>query len=205
MKKYLLVLVLVTSVSAASAQLRVGLKAGANATTAKVIATDGSRPSVPYSGGYHVGAELKVLLEGQLYFVPQVQYSHKVFAIEYNNVDTSVNTLKMNYLEIPLLFEWKKSFYKSGIFVQFGPSMSFVLSGKEEITGKEEMNKPMKIASTAYGRAEANAVINVGYQFGRSFQFTIGYVYGMGTIVDNDNGPVIKPRMFTASVHYFLN
>lgn len=205
MKKYLLILVLVISASAASAQLRVGFKAGANATTAKVIANDGSRPSVPYSGGFHAGVELKVLLEGQLYFVPQVQYSHKVFAIEYNNADTSVNTLKMNYLEIPLLFEWKKSFYKSGIFIQAGPSLSLVLNGKEEISGKEQINKPMKIASTAYGRAEANAVINVGYQFGRNFQFTIGYAYGMGTIVDNDSGPVIKPRMFTASVHYFIN
>jgi hypothetical protein len=35
-------------------------------------------------------------------------------------------------------------------------------------------------------------------------QCTIGYVHGLGSIVDDDNGPEITPRMITASVHYWL-
>ncbi len=207
MKKYLLITALIFTVSALSAQVRVALKAGTNASMAKVIATDGSRPQVDYGVGFHAGLELKVNLEKQLFFVPQVQYAYKTFAINYNNLDTATNTLKIHYLEIPVLFEWKKSMYNSGFFLQFGPSFSLTLGGQEEISGKigSPVSKPMKIAFSAYGRAEANLVMNVGYQFGRNFQFTAGYAYGLGTIVDNDEGPMIKPRMITASVHYFLN
>jgi len=207
MKKYLLITSLIFTVSAVSAQVRFGLKAGANASTAKVIATDGSRPAVDYGVGFHVGGELKVNIENQLFFSPQIQYAYKNFTINYNNLDTATNTLKMHYIEIPILFEWKKSMYKSGLFLQFGPSISVVLSGKQDITGKtgSAVSKPINYSFDAYGRAEANFVFNAGYQFGKNFQFTAGYAYGLGTIVDRDTFLFINPLIITASFHYFLN
>ena len=207
MRKYYLFCFFVISGLVAGAQVRIGLKAGAHSTTAKVVTPGGGKPAVDNNIGFHAGLAAKMRIEGQLYFVPQLQYAYKTFTIQYNNTDTATNTLNMHYLEIPLLFEWKKENYKSGFFVQFGPSFSLAMSGKQRIEGKSgtSVSKPVKFGFNAYGRAEANLVANLGYQFGKRVQLTVGYAHGLGTIVDDDFGPVIKPRMFTGGLVYWLH
>ncbi len=207
MRKYFLFCLFLLAGSATEAQVRIGLKAGMHSTTAKVVTPGGGKPEVDNSVGFHAGLALKMKIEGQLYFVPQMQYAYKTFAIHYNNTDTSTITMQAHYLEIPLLFEWKKENYKSGFFIQFGPSFSIAMSGKQKIEEKSgiTISKPIKYGFNAYGRAEANLVGNIGYQFGKRLQITVGYAHGLGTIVDDDFGPVIKPRMFTGGLVYWLH
>jgi hypothetical protein len=207
MRKYYLFCLFVLAGYGTVAQVRIGLKAGAHSTTARVVTPGGGKPEVDNTVGFHGGLALKMKIEGQLYFVPQMQYAYKGFVIHYNNTDTVSNSLKVHYLEIPLLFEWKKENYKSGLFLQFGPSFSVAMSGNQKIEGKTgtTVSKPIKYGFNAYGRAEANLVGNIGYQFGKKLQLTVGYAHGLGTIIDDDFGPVIKPRMFTGSLVYWLH
>jgi len=206
MRKYYLFGLFLALTVAAKTQVRIGLKAGVHNTTARVVMPDGSEPAVENSFGFHGGIAMKIKIEGQVYFVPQIQYAYKTYGIRYNNTDTMQNTLHIHYVEIPLLLEWKKENFKSGFFVQFGPSFSIAISGKEILEGKSgTTNKPMNFSFNSYGRGEANLVVNAGYQFGKSTQFTVGYAHGLGTLIDDDFGPSIKPRMFTASLLYWFD
>ena len=84
--------------------------------------------------------------------------------------------------------------------------MSIALGGKQIIEGKSgTTSEPIIFNFNAYGRAEANLVVNVGYQFGKRTQLVFGYAHGLGTLIDDDAGPSIKPRMFTGSLVYWFH
>jgi hypothetical protein len=206
MKKhvYLLPVMLLCSMIV-TAQVQFGFKGGLHYSDAKAVSKDGEDLNVIGGGGLHLGAQMKVSFDKNVYFVPQMQYAYKNFTVEYNNADTSSIKMKMHYLEIPLLLEYDLIKENRGFFFQFGPSISVALAGNETITGKtgSAENSPIKYAFNAYGRMEANLVANAGYQFNRFMQFSVGYAHGLGTIVDGDSGPQITPRMFTASLHYW--
>jgi hypothetical protein len=126
--------------------------------------------------------------------------------VGYHNPDTSTIRMKYHYLEIPILLEYNRNAGGRGFFAQFGPSFSVAMAGSQEISGKAggTESQALTFGFNAYGRMEANLVANLGYQFSPGMQCTIGYVHGLGSIVDDDNGPEITPRMITASVHYWL-
>jgi hypothetical protein len=206
MKKHLCLLPMMMLCSIiVSAQVQFGFKGGLHYTDAKALNNQGENLSVSGAGGIHLGAQMKVSFDKNLYFIPQMQYAYKNFTIEYNNTDTASIQMKMHYLEIPLLLEYSLVKENKGFFFQFGPSLSVAIAGNETITGKAggTQNKPIKYAFNAYGRMEANLVTNAGYQFNPYMQFTFGYAHGLGSIVNADLGPQITPRMFTASLHYW--
>jgi hypothetical protein len=205
-KHYIFLLLLCFATWQVNAQVRLGYKAGVNYSSAKATTYYGE--NVPVSGGtgFHVGAQLRVPFEENITFLPQMQYAYKNFTLEYNSGDTSSVHMKYHYLEIPLLLEYNSHVDGRGFFVQFGPSFSVALAGSEEITEKANSvtSQPIKFGFNAYGRFEANLVANLGYQFSPTMQCTIGYAHGLGSIVDDDFGPSIKPRMITASLYYWM-
>lgn len=206
MKKhlYLLQIMLLCSMITA-AQVQFGFKGGLHYTDAKAVSNEGENLSVSGAGGIHIGAQMKVSFDKNLYFIPQMQYAYKNFTVLYNNTDTASIHMKLHYLEIPLLLEYNLVKENKGFFFQFGPSISVAIAGNETITGKSggTQDKPIKFAFNSYGRMEANLVANAGYQFNPYMQLTLGYAHGLGSIVDGDLGPQIIPRMFTASLHYW--
>ena len=189
-----------------TAQVQFGFKGGLHYSDARAVSNQGENLTVIGAGGIHLGVQMKVPFDKNLYFIPQMQYAYKNFTVEYNNTDTASIQMKMHYLEVPLLLEYNLVKENRGFFFQFGPSISVALAGSETITGKtgSTQDKPIKFAFNAYGRMEANLVANAGYQFNPSMQFSLGYAHGLGSIVNGDSGPQITPRMFTASLHYWL-
>ena len=206
MKKHLYLLSMMLFCSMITvAQVQFGFKGGFHYSNAKAVSNQGEDLAVSGAGGIHLGAQMKVFFDKNLYFLPQMQYAYKNFTVEYNNTDTASIHMKMHYLEIPILLEYSLVKENKGFFFQFGPSISVALAGNETISGKAggKQDKPMKFAFNAYGRMEANLVANAGYQFNPFMQFSLGYAHGLGSIVDGDFGPQITPRMFTASLHYW--
>jgi hypothetical protein len=204
-KNLLLVLLPVFITTLSFSQVRFGLKAGWNYSSAYVKTPSGSKPDVKGGQGFHLGAQLKVPFEVKLFFVPQLQYSYKSFNIKYINADTFSNKLSYHYAEIPLLFQLDAREDHLGWFFQFGPSFSLAMKGTDEVKkiNGNTSSRSTKFAFNAYGRLEANAVLNAGYRFRNNMAITGGYALGMGSVVDDDFGPVIKPRMFTVSLHYW--
>jgi Outer membrane protein beta-barrel domain len=206
MKKYVYLLPIMLLCSmVVTAQVQFGFKGGLHYTDARAVSKDGNDLNVIGGGGIHLGTQMKVSFDKNVYFVPQLQYAYKNFSVEYHNADTASIKMKMHYLEIPLLLEYDLIKENRGFFFQFGPSLSVALAGNETITGKTggTQDSPINYAFNAYGRMEANLVVNAGYQFNRFIQFSVGYAHGLGSIVDGDSGPEITPRMITASLHYW--
>jgi len=191
----------------ASAQIHFGLKAGINSVNAYVVAPDGTKPSTSPGTGYYIGGLMKINFDNKLYFVPAIQYSYKNYTINYNDVNLSSCKIHLNYVEIPLLLNY--DFKNSGnyFFIQAGPSFSVALSGTADSTkpGQASHTENMKFAYTSYGRYEANAVLNLGFHFSNHISVIGGYALGLGTIVNDDNGPVIKHRMFSLGLGYTFN
>lgn len=189
-----------------TSQVLYAFKAGAHSSTAYVKTPEGNKPPVNSGLGFHVGVEARVPFERKLYFLPQLQYAYKTFEIDYNNVDTVTANLTIHYLEIPLLLDFETNPNGKGWTFQIGPSFSVALKGNQNIVNNSGMghSSEMNFAFNAYGRFEANAVANIGYRFTNHFAISAGYSLGMGSIVDDDYGPEIKPRMATFSLHYWL-
>ena len=206
MKKYAIWILVVFLTGSAKAQVTTGFKLGANYSYAAVKSPEGESIDVTGGTGFHAGMQVRIPFDVDLYFTPQFQYAYKTFTVNYNYADTSSIAMKFHYLEIPLLLEYHKHAEGRGFFAQFGPSFSIAASGNQEIQDDVHTtaSQPIKFAYASYGRFEANLVANIGYQFSPSMQASIGYAYGLGSIVDNDFGPSIKPRMATVSLHYWL-
>ena len=207
--KYLICTLLVTGFlgSKAIAQVQFGLRAGANSVNAYVVNPDGSKPETRPGTGFFAGAMLKVPFETKLYFVPGIQYSYKTYTIEYNDASTKASTMNLHYIEVPLLLNYDFKTSGSYPFIQFGPSFSIAMSGNQVVSKPGEMNstEKMTFSYTSYGRYEANAVLNAGIHFKNNLSVFGGYALGLGTIVNDDNGPVIKHRMFSLGLGYTFN
>jgi len=189
------------------AQVQFGVRAGINSVRAYVVNPDGTKPETRPGTGFFAGAMLKVPFDNKLYFVPGIQYSFKTYTIEYNEVTTKACKMNLHYIELPMLLNY--DFKSSGNypFLQFGPSFSIAMSGNQVVSKPNEpvSTEKMTFGYTSYGRYEANAVLNAGFHFRNNLSVFGGYALGLGTIVNDDNGPVIKHRMFSFGLGYSFN
>ncbi|PWU04108.1 MAG: hypothetical protein C5B52_02065 [Bacteroidetes bacterium] len=192
-----------------NAQIQIGGQAGWNYVYASASTKDGTSISTKGGNGFHLGLIVRAPFDNKLYFVPQMVFSHKTYTIQYNNAygDSVKDThLALNYIELPVLLEYVTSENKPHLFFQFGPSLSIGINGKQKITSMDgtTQDEKMILNYTHYERFEFNLVGRIGYQFPNKFSVWGGYAYGLGSIVDADKGPVIKPRMITATLAYWF-
>jgi len=116
------------TMQAASAQFRLGAKAGAN-----LVKVDGKSFKDEFRYGYHLGgfAEIGLTGDGKLSLQPEVlfnQYSTTLdsnFKSVYENViNSNQSHVKLNYLSIPILLNYKLI---GPIHLQAGPAFSILM------------------------------------------------------------------------------
>ena len=116
------------TMQAASAQFRLGAKAGAN-----LVKVDGKSFKDEFRYNYHVGgfAEIGLTRDKKLTLQPEVlfnQYSTTLdssFKAVYENVLNSEQThVKLNYLSIPILLNYR---LLGPIYLQAGPAFSILM------------------------------------------------------------------------------
>src|SRR5215510_8976545 len=109
--KLAIMAVALLTMQAASAQFRLGAKAGAN-----LVKVDGKSFKDEFRYGYHVGgfAEIGLTKDGKLTLQPEVlfsQYSTTLdsnFKSVYQNViNSNQSHVKLNYLSVPILVNYK--------------------------------------------------------------------------------------------------
>ncbi len=191
------------------AQIFYGADAGWNHIGAIAQTREGTKIPVIAGNGFHAGIMLKVPFDKKLYFVPQLQYSSKKYGLQYQNLygDSVVQkSLNIHYIELPLLLQYDAREQRAHIFFQFGPSISFAISGRERISELDQsiVSQKMVFDFYAYDHFEFNLIGRVGYQFGNNMVLSTGYALGLGSIVDDDNGPIVKPRTFTVNLGYWF-
>jgi hypothetical protein len=115
--------------STTPAQIQIGFKTGANLSI--FSASINSDPAL--KPGFHFGAFLKIPTSSKLFFRPEFVFSSQGqkdnYIIPSSNKSVGSTKTTVNYFNVPLLFETRGK-----VFVQFGPQIGFLLSGKEKGT-----------------------------------------------------------------------
>jgi len=207
MKLFLCALTITICLSAA-AQVKVGLFAGPQITSARYT-INGIKQSTDYKYSLQVGAGLKVPFEGHLYFAPALYYSMKGYKVAFNNIsfppDSNAvnNNTRIHTIEAAPLFQIDFSNKPSHVFIQIGPALDFVISGREQFTLKngQTVNRKMQFSIVDhYGIVTASGIVHLGYQAKNGLTVFAHYTYGIGSADNTDLGPIIQHREMGISI-----
>jgi hypothetical protein len=198
MKKIILGFAFIAAVASVSAQDAAsgptfGVKAGANFANLKYKADDESE-SGDMKIGFHVGGFVNVPLGSTFSFQPEVVFSGEGSKDEEDDIET---TLKLNYINIPLLLQYNAS----GFYAETGPQIGFNLSAKAKVEagGEEEtvdVKDEMGIKSTSFAWA-----VGLGFKTQSGFGFGARYNLGLSSIIDSDDDDfTVKSNVIQVSV-----
>lgn len=130
--KLLVLLALVFSAHFAMAQFSLGIKAGANFNK-----IEGKSFNQEFRYGYHLGGFATIGLGGKFGLQPEVlfnQYNTTVdssFQHVYNNAFSSAQNVKLNYLSIPILLNYK--FIGNFVTLQAGPQFGILMNKDQTV------------------------------------------------------------------------
>jgi hypothetical protein len=192
-------------------QVRIGVIAGPQATSANYQIKDEKQPT-EYKMGGQAGITAKIPVEFQLYFAPSVYYSLKGYKVQLNDPsfppgeDAISNNVSVHAIEIAPLFHFDLSKKAAHPFIQFGPAIDIAFYGKEEIVLKngDKVDRNMKFNFGEYGRFTSSVIGRLGYEMQNGFFFFGHVTYGLGSMNNADNGPKIRHRIFGVSVGKYL-
>lgn len=211
MKRIFTLSVCLSSVLFSFGQIKYGIFAGPQKTTARYLVRD-EKQETSYKNGLQGGVMMKVPFENQLYFSPAIYYSSKGYRVSlkqptYPPGENAVgDDVRVHVIEIAPLLNIDLSTHENHLFVRFGPSIDVAISGKEHIFQNDgkEVTQSMKFANTAYGRFTSAANVQVGYEFKSGFFMHAHYAQGLGSMNNADLGPIIRHRLFGVSVGAFF-
>ncbi|HVK48194.1 MAG TPA: porin family protein [Pseudobacter sp.] len=170
----LIAMILLTVATHAQDKVQFGLKAGINSSSLNSnieSATISSRQSF-YAGGM------------ALFTVS------KSFAIQsellYSGEGTKTNVVEMelNYLRVPILFQYKHS---SGFHVEAGPQLGVMLKNKVTVQNQEEEVD----ADNQLGRASTTLAIGCGYRMKNGLGLDIRYAKGIDNPLAAQNAKLV--------------
>jgi hypothetical protein len=176
---------------AASAQFRIGPKAGAN-----IVKIDGMSFNNQFRYGYHVGgfAEIVLTKNKKLSLQPEVlfnQYSTTLdsnFKSIYKNVIKSDQfKVKLNYLTIPVLLNYK---FIGPVYLQAGPQFSILMDQNRNF---------LENGGDAFTKGEFAMVGGLQVRVSKIY-FSGRYVVGLNNINEIDNKDQWKSQAVQLSV-----
>jgi len=118
MKKLVVLVLTAGTFFTASAQVQIGLKAGANFATLSGSAADGAQTKVDFHGG----AFAQIALFNSFSLQPELMYSGQ--GAKGNQNETEF-TLNQAYVNLPVLFKYQHS---SGLFAETGPQLGLLVA-----------------------------------------------------------------------------
>ena len=173
MTKQLLLLLLAGGIFlTAPAQVQFGVKAGPSLYS--LTGSDASGAKLLF--GFHAGAFVKLPFSDQFSLQPEVQYSMQGAkgTDNYTNYDFTDHN---NYINVPLLFTFTHS---SGLILQTGPQLSFLMSSKETENGVTADTKK------AFKSFDAGWATGIGYVSPANIGFIFRYSAGWLNIENKD-------------------
>ena len=179
------------TVQAASAQFRLGAKAGAN-----LVKVDGKSFNDEFRYNYHVGgfAEIVVTRDKKLSIQPEVlfnQYSTTLdssFKSIYENIITSEQTrVRLNYLSIPILLNYRLA---GPIYLQAGPAFSILMDQNRSI---------LQNGGDAFKNGDFSMIGGAQVRIAKIY-LSGRYVVGLANINDIDDKDKWKSQVIQLSV-----
>ena len=172
---------------AAMAQFSVGIKAGAN-----IFKVDGKSFSDEFRYGYHLGGFVNIGLGGRFSLQPEVlfnQYQTKTdssFKSIYQNAFNGATDIKLNYLSIPLLLNYKLG---SLLSLQAGPMFSVLMDRNKNL---------LENGQNAFDKGDLSMLGGAQINLGK-LKLNGRYVVGLNNINDIDNKDKWKSQGFQLS------
>ena len=179
------------TMQAASAQFRIGAKAGAN-----LVKVDGVSFKDQFKYGYHVGgfAEIVLTKDKKLSLQPEVlfnQYSTTLdsnFKSIYENVINShQSSVKLNYLSFPILLNYK---LLGPIYLQAGPSFSVLMDQNKNF---------LQNGGDAFTKGDFSMIGGAQIRLAKLY-LSGRYVVGLANINDIDNKDKWKSQAIQLSL-----
>lgn len=193
MKKSLLLLSLIGTMSIASAQtVKYGIKAGANFssfTASASASSGGGSASSDNAVGFHIGAVADIGL-GDFSIQPGVLFSTKGGA-------GSGSTVTFDYIEVPVNVLYNIKTPAGKLFLGAGPYLAYGVAGSNGVTFGSGSND---IGNPDYGISFLG-----GHRFTSGIALSGGYDLGLANLNnDKSYGLSVKNKSFNLSVGYFF-
>ena len=211
MRSVIVTLLLFALSSSSKAQVRLGLFAGPQATSARYTVFD-TVQETSMKFGFQAGASLKVPLEGRLYFTPSLAYNLRGYEVRITHASTlpdihaTHNTASFHTVELSFLLQHDFNLSPGHMFIRIGPSLDFALFGEEEYTtsSNAKVKRDMKFSFNDYGHYLAAANAHFGYEMASGFFIYAQYHYGLTSMGNRDYGPKICNRAAGISIGKYL-
>jgi hypothetical protein len=189
--KLAIMVIALLTMQAASAQFRLGVKAGAN-----LVKVEGKSFKDEFRYNYHAGgfAEIGLTRNGKLTLQPEVlfnQYSTTLdsnFKSVYENVLSSEQThVKLNYLTIPILLNYRLI---GPLYLQAGPAFSILMDQDKNF---------LQNGGDAFKKGDFSMIGGAQVRIAKIY-LSGRYVVGLANINDIDNKEKWKSQALQLSV-----
>jgi hypothetical protein len=189
--KLAIMAVALLTMQAASAQFRLGAKAGAN-----LVKVDGKSFKDEFRYGYHLGgfAEIGLTGDGKLSLQPEVLFNQYATTLDsnfksvYENViNSNQSHVKLNYLSIPILLNYKLI---GPIYLQAGPAFSVLMDQNRSI---------LQNGGDAFKKGDFSMIGGAQIKLSKLY-LTGRYVIGLANINDIDDKDKWKSQAIQLSL-----
>ena len=209
MKVLLTALALLTSIFV-NCQIYFAASAGPQATGVKYV-VDHKNQESSMKLGVNAGLQVKIPLEGRLYFAPSIMYNLRGYKVKYSappdlpNPEAIDNNTSFHTIELAFLLQHDFKMAPGHFFIRFGPSLDFALLGHEKYnTPTTSVERAMPFNFANYGHYLASAIVHFGYEFKNKWYVYGHYNYSIGTMDNVDYGDYIGNRAIGISIGYYF-
>jgi len=173
----------------AQTKTRVGITAGVNYTTLGTAISSGISFKYDYRAGFQGGVYAEQPLSEDITFTPQIIFSQKG-----GNINTTISgitlkgTTQTNYLDIPLLFDFKM---KSGISLFAGPQVSLLLSQTSTANASSPSGGSSSGSSSStdgFRKTLFGGNLGIGYKFTDNINAKLHYLIDLQHTFDGSAG-----------------
>ena len=176
-------------VNAAMAQFHIGIKGGAN-----INKIDGKSFNQEFSYGYHLGGFAEIGISPKFRIVPEVLFNQYTTTLDssykeiYENViNSNQSKVKLNYLSIPLLLDYKLA---GPIHLQAGPQVGILMDQGKTL---------LQNGGDAFKNGDFSMLGGVQLNLAK-LRITGRYAVGLNNINDIDNRDKWKNQAVQLSV-----
>ncbi|HAR74053.1 MAG TPA: hypothetical protein DCR77_11680 [Flavobacteriaceae bacterium] len=159
MKKLILGIALFGGLSAANAQIDLGVKGGLNFPTLSGDSREIIGNQTKFRTDFYVGGYANYKVTDQISFQPELLYSKQGAGLKVT--DNSKGKMITHNINIPLMGRYE---IMDGLNVEFGPQLGFLVSAQEKYElGKEK---------TKFNRTDRFKTFDFGLNFGAAYKVT---------------------------------
>lgn len=188
MKKVFLFIACSLTLAVASAQVKFGVKAGANFSNLTGKDAEDTKMKI----GYYGGGMVQIPVSAQFLVQPELIYSKQGWKSDVEDEDAKAN---LGYVNIPVLAKFKTT---SGFFVEAGPQIGFLVSAKAKV-GDESGDIKESFKATDFSMA-----LGLGYELPAGFGVSARYNLGLSSIAEESEATV-KNGVIQVGVHYVFS